>query len=460
PFVFTPPPQERTEPLSQRALLVLMDGLGLEASRSMPFLNELRARGASLDCQAGLPSLSMPARAVLMTGAWQEIHGQTTNYGARPLTVEHLFQLVRAGGGETALAAGDKTQALFAPYVTRQALFDEPPETAPFEHYQAVLRRDLAASLDLLRTRPRLAQVELNLVDEAGHGWGSGSPEYARAAALVDDGLRAVAAAVDLERDTLLVTADHGHVPAGGHGGPEPDVMGVPLVLAGAGVRRGATGACAQVDVAPTLAVLLGLPLPAASQGRPLLDALALDGEARRRVLRNVVAQRHAFVTAYVARVAALSETAAPGDPAEAVAGGRAAAGDIEASEGALQARAGAIAAREAGARARFAQSEARRRWLRAGLAALLPLALLGALVRFRVATRGEVGNAAAFALGGVALYHVLLPAFGLSYSLTAVNKDEWLEPFFMKDMALGAGVCAAAALALCVRARRRGAGP
>jgi hypothetical protein len=70
-----------------------------------------------------------------------------------------------------------------------------------------------------------------------------------------------------------------------------------------------------------------------------------------------------------------------------------------------------------------------------------------------------ELARAAAFALGGVAAYHLLVPATGLGYSLTAVNKDEWLQPFFMRDMVLGALCCAAAAAALCVPARRRGDG-
>ena len=36
-------------------------------------------------------------------------------------------------------------------------------------------------------------------------------------------------------------------------------------------------GAARQVDVAPTLSALLGLAVPSSNQGRPLLDALALE---------------------------------------------------------------------------------------------------------------------------------------------------------------------------------------
>jgi len=39
----------------------------------------------------------------------------------------------------------------------------------------------------------------------------------------------------------IVVTADHGHTGRGGHGGVEPEVLAVPLVMAGAGVRAGAS---------------------------------------------------------------------------------------------------------------------------------------------------------------------------------------------------------------------------
>jgi hypothetical protein len=89
-----------------------------------------------------------------------------------------------------------------------------------------------------------------------------------------------------------------------------------------------------------------------------------------------------------------------------------------------------------------------------------LPLLALGSLLALRVFDGRDAVHALAFAALAVAAYHLLLPVLGLAYSLTAVNKDEWLERFFVKDMALGGLTCAAAALALCAWRRRRGAGP
>ena len=87
PFA-VPPVEARTgPPLARQVVLVLVDGLGLEGARSLPFLGELRARGADYDCRIGEPSLSLPGRAVMLSGAWQEVNGQPTNYDPRPLRV-------------------------------------------------------------------------------------------------------------------------------------------------------------------------------------------------------------------------------------------------------------------------------------------------------------------------------------------------------------------------------------
>jgi hypothetical protein len=450
PFRFAAVPQQELPALSERVVLVILDGLGAADSRRMAFLNELRGRGASQECRAGLPSLSLPARAVLMTGAWQSVNGQTTNYEARPLEVEHLFQIAHAHGRATALLAGAKTQALFAPHVTHAVVYDEAPETASMEVHEVAHRRALAASLALLDARPALAQLELYLADDAGHGWGSRSPEYERALTLLDEAVRALAGRVDLERETLVVTSDHGHVAGGGHGGPEPEVLQVPLVLAGRGVRRGISGACAQVDVAPTLAVLMGLPLPAAAQGTPLFEALDLSPDQRRDALRNTVAQRQSFVSAYARQLAALGQEWPTSDPV---------ALSPDEGETALGEWLAALAADETRAAQDRLGQEAAVRWRRAAAVAALTPALLGLLLWTRVLPARETGRAALFALAAAAAYHLLLPVAGLSYSLSAVNKDEWLQGFFLKDMALGVLVCAAALAASCRLQRHRGAG-
>ena len=108
----------------------------------------------------------------------------------------------------------------------------------------------------------------------------------------VDDHLREIAATLDFGRDTLLVVSDHGQIDRGGHGGQDPIALVEPFVLVGAGVKPGSYGDVNQVDVAPTLAVLLGANIPATAQGRVRTEMLALtarsdDDHRHRRRRRN-----------------------------------------------------------------------------------------------------------------------------------------------------------------------------
>ena len=436
-------------PLAPQVVLVLVDGLAYHASRAMPFLNELRSRGADYECRIGLPSLSLPGRSVLMTGAWQEVHGQATNFNPRPLPVEHLFLTAKRRGLVTALAAGGDPQTLFSPYVDERVVYARVPrdETARLDRLHAELLWMGEETRALLRDkRPHLFAMDYTIADEAGHGWGAASEEYREAARAVDEEIRKLAAAMDLGRAVLVVTSDHGHIPAGGHGGPENDVLRVPLVMAGGPVRAGTQGQCEQVDVAPTVAAILGIAVPASNQGRPLLDALTVTPAIRQQVLEALVEQRARFVRHYVSRVDGGPPAASAGAPAASTA---------SSTEPQLQ----DLARQAEEAKQRRSASEARRRsWVL--LACLAGLAAVGVLLR--AASFLPPGGYALALLAGIAAasaYFALFRAVGLQYSFSAVNRDEALGRFFLTDMALAVSSCAVATAAAAAWLARR-AGP
>jgi hypothetical protein len=104
----------------------------------------------------------------------------------------------------------------------------------------------------------------------------------------------------------VIVTADHGHTGRGGHGGVEPEVLAVPLIAAGAGIRPGATAVDARlIDLAPTVSALLGLPAPGHGLGRTLTELLALDATARAR--RAAADQLRLAATGAIVRAAEAS---------------------------------------------------------------------------------------------------------------------------------------------------------
>src|SRR5262249_49811218 len=152
-----------------------------------------------------------------------------TNRYAGPVPLDDLFTRVRAAGGVTAYVTqlSGMVPGLF-PAIERVLVTPGPGPAI-----------DVAA-VRVLEQGPELLLVLHNAPAEAAHRHGAAAPEYRAARLEADRALAALVAAVDLERDALVVIADHGHTATGGHGGAEPEVTFVPLVLAGAGVRRGA----------------------------------------------------------------------------------------------------------------------------------------------------------------------------------------------------------------------------
>lgn len=451
PFAFRNPDARAGPRLVDQVVIVLVDGLAYHASRAMPYLNELRRQGADADCRVGLPSLSLPGRAVLMTGAWQEIHGQATNFNPRALTVEHLFQTARRKGLRTALAAGAGPQTLFSPWIDDRVVYDrlDPAASHDLVRLEAELRWMGEATRALLRERqPNLYVLDFTIADEAGHGWGASSRQYQTAAQDVDEEIQRLAPEMDLRRSVLLVTADHGHTATGGHGGPEESVVHVPLVMVGGPVRVGATARADQVDIAPTVAALLGIEIPASSQGRPLLEVFDLAPDARRRVLESLYQQRESFVAQYVAWVSGRA-------PVRRVPSGGFRAGSIEAGLGPVEEEA------QLAKEDRLEREERGRIGLTLALV-LLPLGALAGLRALRVFSSAELGLGVLAALGALLLYHALFRAFGLENSFSAVNRDESLGPFFLKDMglAVAAGLAAVVAASVWMERRLRPAPP
>jgi hypothetical protein len=90
---------------------------------------------------------------------------------------------------------------------------------------------------------------------------------------------------------------------------------------------------------------------------------------------------------------------------------------------------------------------EIRVRLLPALLLVLVPPLAAVALVRLRALEGGDLWRAVLAGGIGVLLYHGSLPLLRIAYSMTAINKDEWLPAFFRKDMALGVAACTVAVL-------------
>jgi len=392
-------------PLTGRVVLVVLDGVRVDALERMPFLRSLGERGATGTATVGVPSLSAPGRATLATGAWPVVHGVTNTgkFGHPP--VDSLFSLANEEGLPVAIHGGDFWRRAFGPDLVDARLEEFDKELHAAEDPQPLVdwQRDICeAMVPYLADQPDgLLIAALTAPDAAGHDFGGESEAYLRVVEEADACIARLVDALDDGQTTFVVTADHGHVDRrgkGGHGGMEPEVLEVPLTLAGAAVEAGVRGLEAeQVDVAPTVAALLGLPLPAESQGRVLSEALDVAPEDLASVERRQRDQ------------AALRESRMP---------------DWD-----------SLAAEQRAARAPQA---------------LVVFALLAAAIGLSMVRLQDriVRLGAALALF-VVVYYALFQAFGLAYSLSAVVREEYLYSFFLRDLAAAAMAYLAAAAIL-----------
>lgn len=293
------------KPLTHRVVFVLVDALRYDtASRHdvMPFLNELRPRGAWARMRSRPPSYSQPGYTVLLTGAWPELSdGPVINLDAGQIPVftqDDLFSAARRAGLKTAVSGFFWFEKLLPPQAVNASYYTTGEDRLAD---QAVV--DAALSW-LDGNQYQLILIHLDQVDYSGHHEGGPrNPRWDAAAGRADELLRTIAGRLDFSQDTLFVTSDHGQILAGGHGGHEAEVLLEPFLLVGPGVIPGDYDEIAMVDVAPTLTVLLGANLPASSQGRPRTEMLALRTAQQAGVEQALAQQQEALLAAYQAAV-------------------------------------------------------------------------------------------------------------------------------------------------------------
>ncbi|MEO8843656.1 MAG: alkaline phosphatase family protein [Kofleriaceae bacterium] len=303
-------PDPHTPRYARRVFLVIIDGLRLDKSYELPFLDELRRRGVDTEAQSHYPTWSRPNYVSILTGVPPIASGVRTNHHSTPVELDSLMDRVRAAGMKVAFATDyDALPKLFLRKRTPEPELADDDDEEPLDI--DVMDRPLSegairapdanfvSPFDDARYAPwpggfseagaAVAQGDAELVvllvgavDAAGHAHGGASTDYRVAAELADHALARVLGRVDLTQDTIVVTADHGHTNRGGHGGIEPEVLSVPLVLAGAGVKPGANADDAHlIDIAPTVATLLGIPAPGHGLGHTLTGLLSLDDTVR-----------------------------------------------------------------------------------------------------------------------------------------------------------------------------------
>jgi len=305
PLKDTPPnPGKALETaLTRRVVFVLVDALRNDTSHKadlMPFLAELRQQGAWATMHSRPPSYSESAYSVLLAGAWPDLcDGPPINldYADIPtFTQDDLFSAAHRLGLKTAISGYYWFEKL-VPQEVVTASFYTPGED------RAADRQVVEAALPWLDDPSyQLVLIHIDQVDYAGHyEGGPQSSNWDAAANRSDDLMREIVAKLDLTQDTLVVLSDHGQIDQGGHGGQDAITLIEPFVLVGAGVKPGQYPDIQMVDVAPTLAAVLGTNIPASSQGHVLTEMLNLTPQQTQTIQAALQEQQANLLKAFQA---------------------------------------------------------------------------------------------------------------------------------------------------------------
>ncbi len=253
-----------------RLALVLVDGLRVDEARALPSWTRLRDAATTGTVRVGLPSLSRPFHHHLFTGVPGDVSGVRTNRFEDHARFDSVMDRVRAAGGRVFLVAEglDWMRVMHG------------REGDGGSHTPDALGGPLDEALAALREAPAPSLLVVHVVDTdtTAHAAGVHTEAHRRALAAADAVLARVSSAIPADASFVLV-ADHGHRDAGGHGGDEPEVVNVPLLMRVPGATDGA-----QVPVpidpdalGPSIARALGVARPRASVGAAL-DVLAGPG--------------------------------------------------------------------------------------------------------------------------------------------------------------------------------------
>jgi hypothetical protein len=295
------PPGEQLPRQVERVLVIIIGGLGYTDSRlvDMPNLDMLVEAGAASPMISRPPTYPLAAWTTLLTGLWPELNHayvmEDEKAAQKPPAFDDLFTVAHDAGLGTAFAGFEGWRALL-PTESVDARFFVTAEDAMADG--EVAQSALGFMVD---PRYNLVVVYFSQTDEVGQSVGTGGAAYANAARQVDNYLRQIIRLVDLSDSVLVVTSDHGITGDGHLGGGEPELTELPFVMLGQHIVPGAYSSVQQVDLAPTVAALLGARLPSAAQGRPLYEMMRLERETLTQGYLELAAQKVALTAAYLA---------------------------------------------------------------------------------------------------------------------------------------------------------------
>ncbi|WP_393088178.1 alkaline phosphatase family protein [Streptomyces sp. LN704] len=277
-----------------KVLVIGLDGTLLNRIKDAdaPNLDALMAAGltapSSIYANPFAPTLSGPGWSTIITGVWPDKHNVKDNNFTGQKFAQYPDFLTRIETAKPSLSTyavsswAPITDTVFSSKV------DTRVSTPSAEYDTGTTSRAVARLRD---ADPDAVFVQLDNVDHAGHSYGAASSQYLDALHGVDTQVGQLVAAVKgrasypNEDWLIMVTADHGHTDAGGHGGSSRPERQTFMIATGTGTAPGSVRYDVRMpDVAASALAHLGIAIDPAwgLDGRPLQQPVADDFDTLR----------------------------------------------------------------------------------------------------------------------------------------------------------------------------------
>ncbi|MFF8590725.1 alkaline phosphatase family protein [Streptomyces sp. NPDC015220] len=282
-----------------KVLVIGLDGALLTRIKDAdaPNLEALMAAGltvpSSIYANPLAPTLSGPGWSTIITGVWPDKHNVKDNAFTGHKFAQYPDFLTRAERAKPSLTTyavsswAPLTDTVFSTAV------DTRVSTPSAEYDTGTAARAVAQLRD---GDPDAVFVQLDGIDHAGHSYGAASRQYLDAVHAADAQVGQMVAAVKgragygSEDWLVMVTADHGHTDAGGHGGSSAPERSTFLIATGSALTAGSVRYDVKMpDVAASALAHLQIALDPAwgLDGRPVQQPVADDFDTLRPQLRT-----------------------------------------------------------------------------------------------------------------------------------------------------------------------------
>lgn len=287
----------------ERAVVVIIDALrydftvpvedDAEFHNAFPFLYETAVKSPNnaflRPFIADPPTTTLQRLKGLTTGTLPTFIDMGSNFAGTAIEEDNLLLQLRDAGKKIVHLGDDTWDALFPDYFEANIsrAYDSfnvwdlhSVDNGVLEHIFPLVKPERKGEWDLLIGH-------LLGVDHAGHRYGPAHAAMTAKLRQMDEFIRNLAAEID-EDTVLIVMGDHGMDPKGDHGGESEDEIEAALWMYSKKPVFGRTQPgfvtppstakerpANQIDLVPTLALLMGIPIPYNNLGAPIEEAFA-----------------------------------------------------------------------------------------------------------------------------------------------------------------------------------------